>query len=149
MSASRGWCSFRIAGTLFGVPVESVVGIVRRTEVTPVPGAGSALTGLMHLRGRVVPVVDLRAVLGGAPIDRDATHVHVIVRDGDDEVSLIADRIGDFVSRQGAELDPTPETLGTPYTDLVTHVVRMPDDLLLALDTALVLNHAFPESARH
>lgn len=149
MNGSRGWCSFRIAGTLFGVPVEQVVGIVRRTEVTPVPGARPSLAGLMHLRGRVVPVVDLRAVLGGNPLAREAEHVHVIVRDGRDEVSLIADRIGDFVRTQGAALDPTPETLGAPYTELVPHVVRMPEDLLLALDTELVLDHAFPDTPRH
>lgn len=57
----------RLADEHYALPVDDVSEVADLGEVTPVPGAGSAVVGVRNLRGRVLPIVDLAAVLGLAP----------------------------------------------------------------------------------
>jgi purine-binding chemotaxis protein CheW len=56
----------RVGGEQFAFPVSSVREIARVGEISPVPGAGAALLGVRNLRGQVLPVFDLAALLGAA-----------------------------------------------------------------------------------
>lgn len=146
MNGSHAWCTFHAAGARFAVDVTRVQEIVRHAEVTHVPAATPALAGLINLRGRIVPVIDLRALLGLPATDREATSIHVIIRDGDEPVSLLADRIADVHRGDDDSLEPLPPTVGPPHTLVVRGVRRAEDDLLLVLDPDAVLQHAFPVS---
>lgn len=53
-----------VAGEQYALPVEEVLEVAELGEVTPVPGAGTAVVGVRNLRGQVVPVVDLGTVMG-------------------------------------------------------------------------------------
>ena len=54
----------RVANESYALPVEHVLEVAELGEVTPLPGAGAAVVGVRNLRGQVVTVVDLAAVLG-------------------------------------------------------------------------------------
>ena len=56
----------RVASESYALPVDQVLEVAERGEVTPLPGASAAVIGVRNLRGQVVPVVDLAAVLGVA-----------------------------------------------------------------------------------
>lgn len=146
MNGRHAWCSFQAADARFGVPVTHVQEIVRDAAVTPVPLGPPALAGLMNLRGRIVPTLDLRALLGMSPTDLATPSVHVIVRDGDELVSLLADRIADVHRADDDILEPLPATVGAPHTAIVRGVRRADDDMLLVLDLDAVLRHAFPQT---
>jgi len=66
----------RVGGEQYGVPVEDVLEVADAGEIVPVPGSGPALLGVRNLRGQVLPVVDLAAVLG---LPRTATPGRVVV----------------------------------------------------------------------
>ncbi|MEQ1831699.1 MAG: chemotaxis protein CheW [Candidatus Eisenbacteria bacterium] len=149
MSEFRGWCSFRVAGALFGVEVERVQEVVRNVAVTRVPPAPPAVAGLLNLRGRIVPVVDLRVLLGLPPADASQGGIHVIVRDGDDPVSLCADAIADVRRGDDIEVEPMPESFGPPHTELILGVVKLGDDMLLVLDLEAALDRAFAFQNTH
>jgi purine-binding chemotaxis protein CheW len=144
MTTRHAWCSFHAAEARFGLDVSRVQEIVRQAEVTPVPASPPALAGLMNLRGRIVPVIDLRALLGLPATTELASAIHVIVRDGDEPVSLLADRIADVHRADDDALEPLPATVGPPHTAVVQGVRRADDDMLLVLDLDAVLRHAFP-----
>jgi len=138
-----GWCTFTVADRLCGLDVTRVQEVLRPLPVTPLPLAPPAVRGLLNLRGRIVPAVDLRAVLGLPPAPASAHGGHLIVFDGESPVSLVVDAIGDVRRADGAALVPVPHTLAGPARDLVAGAVPLPDGLLLALDLDRTLERAF------
>jgi purine-binding chemotaxis protein CheW len=83
---------FRIAGDLFGFKLDDVGEIVRLPALAYMPLGPKSLLGLANLRGMVLPVVDIRPLLGfpAAPLDEAA---RVIVIDGGAPVAFVVDRI--------------------------------------------------------
>ncbi len=71
----ESWVAFRLAGAGYALPVSHVERVVRVGEITRVPRAPASVQGVTNLRGRVIPVVDLRRRLGlpaGPPPDAAA-----------------------------------------------------------------------------
>jgi purine-binding chemotaxis protein CheW len=66
-AASRSFVLFRLGDEEFGLPVTSVVSIIRYEQPTNVPRASAAVLGVINLRGRVIPVLDLRLRFTGVP----------------------------------------------------------------------------------
>lgn len=132
------YCTFRLDGHLFGVPVEHVQEVLRPQEVTPVPLSAAEVTGLINLRGQIVTTLELRTRLDIAERDVDDPAVCVVVRTADGTpVSLVVDAIGDVLEPEEAQHEAPPETVPAPVRALVTAVCKLPDELLLVLDTEL------------
>ena len=149
-AAAAGWCTFTVADRVCALDVTRVQEVLRPLPVTPLPLAPPAVRGLLNLRGRIVPAVDLRAVLGLPPAAPGAAPGgHLIVFDGDSPVSLIVDSIGDVRRAVGAALVPVPHTLDGPARDLVAGALPRPDGLLLALDLDRTLERAFAGATPH
>jgi purine-binding chemotaxis protein CheW len=130
------YCTFVLDGHLFGVPVAAVQEVLRAQEVTAVPLAPTSVAGLINLRGQIVMTVDLRTRLGLAPREEGARCVNVVVRALDGTpVSLVVDEIGDVLEPGEQAYEASPETLAPELRSLVNGVFKLPDRLLLVLDT--------------
>jgi purine-binding chemotaxis protein CheW len=141
--AVTGWCTFTVAGRLCGLDVARVQEVLRPQPMTPLPLAPPAVRGLLNLRGRIVPAVDLREVLGLAGSAAPAPGGHLVVFDGESPVSLTVDSIGDVCHAADAAPVPVPHTLEGPARDLIAGAVPLPDGLLLLLDLDRTLERAF------
>jgi purine-binding chemotaxis protein CheW len=101
----------------------------------------------MNLRGRIVPVVDLRAVLGRDAAPAGAAAGLVVVRSVEGPVALLVDAIGDV--RRADDLEPPralPAASSEPSDDggaLVASTLALPGELLVVLDLDRVLARAF------
>jgi purine-binding chemotaxis protein CheW len=71
----------RAADERYALPVADVLEVVELGDVTPVPGADSALIGVRNLRGQVLPVIDLHTVLG-LPRAPAPERIVIVERDG-------------------------------------------------------------------
>ena len=134
---TRKLSTFRVGDDLFGVPVEDVQEVTRSYELTPVPLAHEAVSGLMNLRGQVVTVVDLRRRLGYPPRDAEASTANVVVRSGGTAgaaVSLLVDAVEGFEDVSDDQFAERPETVTGPARQLVLGAYTLPDRLLLSLD---------------
>jgi purine-binding chemotaxis protein CheW len=137
---TRKLSTFWVGDDLFGVAVEDVQEVTRSHEVTPVPLAPAAVSGLMNLRGQVITVVDLRSRLGYPPRAAGAPTANVVVRaDGSaaasgGTVSLLVDRVEGFEDVTGEQFAERPDTVTGPARQLVTGAYKLPGRLLLALD---------------
>ena len=131
---TRQLATFDLDGLHFGVDVLRVQEIIRHKPMTPVPLAPSAVEGLINLRGQIVTALDLRRQLGFAPCGSDHVPVNVVVRAGDEVLSLVVDDIGDVVDVEDARFEAPAETLSGPLAALVTGLYKMDGRLLLVLD---------------
>ena len=137
-----GWCTFDVAGGLYGLEVARVHEVLRAQPLTRVPLAPRAIAGLLNLRGQIVPAVDLRVLFGREP--REGGGAFVVVRAGDGLTALVVDAIGDVRRPEGAEASrehPDGEAFGA-------RTIALPDRLLTVLDADRVLEQAFGPSAR-
>ena len=86
---------FAVREMLFAVPIGRVLETDRMTSVTPLPGAAPGVKGLTNLRGEVVPVIDLRDVLGWVPSENPATRRMLVIQDGNRQplTALLVDQV--------------------------------------------------------
>jgi purine-binding chemotaxis protein CheW len=128
-------CTFFLEGNLFGVPVALVQEVIRSLEMTRVPLAPAAVSGMLNLRGQIVTAIDMRCRLRLAERSTEELPMHVVVRTPDGLVSLLVDEIGDVVEVSESRFEEPPETLLGEARELVRGVYKLEEHLLLALDT--------------
>ena len=129
------YCTFHLGNLLLGIPVLRVQEVIRYHEMTDVPLAPSVIRGLINLRGEIVTAIDLRRRLGLPDREGEELPMNVVVRDQEGAVSLLVDEIGDVIEVDPEKHELPPETIGASVRDLVTGVYKLPDKLLLVLDT--------------
>jgi purine-binding chemotaxis protein CheW len=112
----------------YALPLGCVVEVVRMAALAPVPDAPGFVLGLLDLRGRVVPVVDLRRRLGLPAVEPGLSTTICVVEAGGRGFGLVADAVTDVRPLLGPveALEVAPD--GSPV-DGVTHV----DDRLVTL----------------
>jgi purine-binding chemotaxis protein CheW len=86
-------CLFALAGARFAVDVRSAREVVLFDEITAVPRAPRHLVGVANLRGTVMPIVDVRGLLGLAESPPGRTHRTLVVRDGVVQAALVVDAV--------------------------------------------------------
>jgi purine-binding chemotaxis protein CheW len=104
--AAGRWCCFRLGGDRFAVDSAGVVEVVRGRRLTPVPLAGAGVLGLLHMRGRIVPVIDLAAGLGVAHEAGGAgAGTRLVIALGDDWYGLAVDEMLDVIEIPAARVE--------------------------------------------
>ncbi len=135
------FCTFAVAGQHFGVIVDDIHEVIRHRSGSRVPLAPAAVVGLMNLRGRIVPVIDLRTRLGLPPRVADAEPLNVVLRTKDGPKALVVDTIGDVLTLGDTTFEPVPPTFRGPMAELVRGVHKLPDRIVLMLDVPKTLTY--------
>jgi purine-binding chemotaxis protein CheW len=140
MAQSEQFCTFFLDGHFFGVPVQQVQEVIRYQEMTRVPLVPQVVRGLINLRGQIVTAVDLRRRLCMAERPADQLPMNVVVRTNDGALSLLVDEIGDVIEVEEKTFEQPPETLKGMAREVIRGVHKLPDRLLLVLDTECAVN---------
>jgi purine-binding chemotaxis protein CheW len=135
MADERQYCTFYIDGHYFGLDVLKVQEVIRSQHMTPVPLAPPEVCGLINLRGQIVTAIDLRGRLKLAPRRSNQEPVNVVVRTDDGAVSLLVDEIGDVLEVPESVFERPPETMDPAAREMVLGAYKLPERLLLILDT--------------
>ena len=101
----------RLASELYGVPSASVREVVRYRAYTPVPGSPPSLPGILSQRGTVLPVVELRPLLGLAMIPVTRSARLVIVTHQEIDMALLVEAVLDLAALPAETLQPLPAAL--------------------------------------
>ncbi len=86
---------FAVREMFFAIPIGRVLETDRMSPITPLPGAAIGVKGLTNLRGDVVPVIDLRDLLGWAPPDNPTSRRMLVIQDGNRQplTALLVDQV--------------------------------------------------------
>lgn len=97
----------------YGIGVLKVREIIRMQKITPVPQMPAFVKGVINLRGRVIPIVDLRVKFGLKAEFAERTCIVVVQvklsNDQNVQMGLIVDSVEEVVTLQAGEIEPTPE----------------------------------------
>ena len=130
---------FRIGRETFGLPISLVHEIVRPPEITNVPHAPEYVEGVMNLRGRIVPVIDLRRRFGGAAIANSRKNRVLVVDVESRAVGLIVDSASEVLKISDAQIEPPPNVLTDAATSYVTGVAKHQGRLIILVDLRRIL----------
>lgn len=138
--------TFRVGAEEYGVPVLQVQEIRGLTPITALPDMPPHMKGLMNLRGRVIPVYDLRERFGIAAPAYGKYTVIVLVQVASRVVGLVVDAVTGVLD--GAEVEPVPD-LGAVDASFLAGMARSGDryTLLLDLDRLLGAELSSPRPA--
>jgi purine-binding chemotaxis protein CheW len=116
-------CLISLGGELFAIDLRSVGEVFEVDSITPVPAMPPALAGVANLRGTVVPIVDLRTVLG-LPDDGPLSFA-VVIRHGGRQVGVLVDRVPEIRTVQREEFLPAPAGGSNGPKPFVSGVLRI------------------------
>lgn len=132
--------SFCLAAEEFGVDILKVREINRMVDITRVPQAPSYLAGVINLRGKVIPIIDLRQRFGLEPRKPD-NNTRIVVADNDGKVlGMIVDSVSEVLRLPSHTVEPPPPIATGISADYIGGVVKLEDRLLVLLDLAKVVN---------
>ena len=135
MPDDKQFCTFTLDRLLFGVEVRDVQEVIRYQHITYVPRAASSVHGLINLRGQIVTAIDLRSRLKLPQRPADKQPMNVVIRSGDDVISMLVDEIGDVVAVDQTTFEKPPDTLDGIARNLIRGAYKLENRLLLNLDT--------------
>src|SRR6202790_5196164 len=134
MAHTSQFCTFYLDKMLFGVALKGVQEVIRSLDMTQVPLAPAAVSGLINLRGQIVTAVDLRRRLELEPGPLGLQSMNVVVRSEDGAVSLLVDEIGDVVEVEETSFERPPETLRGSVRAMILGVHKLKERLMHVLD---------------
>jgi purine-binding chemotaxis protein CheW len=132
-------CEFLVGGHCFAVPSSLVAEVLHAGSLTPVPLAADAIAGLIHLRGQIVPVIDMQRRLGlGDGIASGGGLL--VVRLGDDHYALRVDEVLDVDHLPTDRIEPPSGSLIDPAADPRTGVFPGEERLVHLLDPQRIVH---------
>jgi purine-binding chemotaxis protein CheW len=131
--------TFRVGTADYAVPASDVLHLESFEHATHVPGVPSYVAGLVQTRGRLIPVVDLRARFGLPPIEHSLDRRIVVVQVGTRVAGLLVDSAREVVQLDDGAFEKPPEILENQTAGFVKAVATVMKRLLLLVDVPRVI----------
>lgn len=130
---------FRLGQEFYGIDIFRVNEIIRLREITPIPRTEEHIRGLVNLRGKTIPVVNLRIRMSLPELpDSESTRI-IVVESEHGNVGIVVDAVTEVLSIQSGSVDSAPVLMTDLSAEFVRGVAKREADLitLLNLDYAL------------
>jgi purine-binding chemotaxis protein CheW len=136
----RQFVSFVVAGEEFGVNILKVQEIIRPVDITRVPHAPEFVEGVINLRGRILPVIDLRTRFGFPERTQDDETRIIVVEVGTQTVGFMADAVQEVLRVDVTSIEPAPELAVGIDAHYLRGVAKLDERLLILLDLEGILS---------
>jgi purine-binding chemotaxis protein CheW len=130
---------FQLRNEFYGLDIFRVVEIIRLREITPIPKTDEHVRGLVNLRGKTIPVIDL-GIRFGLGLTKDGDSVRIIVVDSENgHVGVLVDAVREVIQLSADKVEGPPAVSDRVRADFIRGVAKEDGGLitLLDLDTAL------------
>lgn len=132
--------SFFIGDEEFGVDILYVQEINRVSQVTKVPNAPEFVNGVINLRGRVIPVIDLRLKFGMPKKEHDKNTRIIVMEVSGKTVGFIVDSVNEVLRISKNVTEPAPELALGINSEYIKAVGKLDDRLLILIDLEKILS---------
>jgi len=137
---------FRIGNETYGVRIGSVREIVRVPEITAVPSAPDTIEGVINLRGKIIPVMDLRKRFGLTEITTDKKNRILVVELDNKLLGLIVNSASEVLKIPPSDVEAPGSVFADGESGYVTGVGKLKGRLIILLDISKLLHR--PELKR-
>lgn len=135
------YLTFSLNGQPYGIAIHTIREINRIAEITAVPQSNDYVAGIMNLRGKVIPVINLRKKLG-FPVAADTKQTCVIVIDAaDGQVGTIVDAVNSVCDFTAEQIEPAPNVGAQGTHDFIYGVGKQEKAVVILLDIVAAVSH--------
>lgn len=139
LQAAGKYLTFSLAGEEYGLPVLKVREIIKMLDITAVPQAPHYVKGVVNLRGKVIPVVDLRLRFGFPQQDYDERTCIIVVEVLTSTATklpmgIVVDAVSEVLNIAADEIEATPDFGGQVDTDFMKGVAKVKGRVKFLLD---------------
>ncbi|MFW6365009.1 MAG: chemotaxis protein CheW [Spirochaetota bacterium] len=136
--------SFLQGRDIYGLPIRTVREVIDTINITTIPLVPDYIRGVINLRGKVIPVIDLQARFGYGQSDVKKTSSIIIneipVEDDIVEIGLMIDQVKEVMMFPKNSIDETPDFGTTIRNDFISGIGRYADNYIVILHTERLLN---------
>lgn len=138
-SDTSQYVEFGIADRRYAFPIALIREIVEPGEVTPLPHVQPCVDGIRNLRGAIIPIIDLRSLMGQPrrPIDTDSRTI--VLQIGSRRMGCVVDNVSQVVRIADGDVGPAPETI-TASAPYIIGFAKYHERLLILLDVEELLH---------
>ena len=131
--------AFQLGEETYGVDISQVEEIIRLQPITKVPGAPDFVEGVINLRGRVIPVIDLRKRFHLPPREETKNTRIVVVEVPPNTVGMIVDAVDEVLRISEEKIEAPSLIISSIDTEYIKGVGKLENKLLILLDLSKVL----------
>ena len=131
--------TFTINNELFGVDILDVQEINRMVNITKVPNLSDYVEGIINLRGKVIPVIDLRKRLEFTQKEFDKETRIIVVEIETKVIGFIVDSVNEVIRIDSSITEPPPSIKSGVSSEYITAIAKMEDKLISLLNTRKIL----------
>jgi len=138
--AERQLVVFGLGEEEFGVDIIQVQEIVRLQEVTKIPNAPEFVEGIVNLRGKVIPLIDLRKRFGFSKVDHDDDSRIIVTMVNESLIGIIVDNVTEVIRLQEEQIEPPPGIVAGIGREYLQGVGKVENRLVVLLELDRILN---------
>lgn len=132
------YLTFRLAGEIYGLPILKVQEIIRLMKITKVPKAPAFLLGVINLRGKVIPIINMRLKFGLDAVS-DTNHTCIIVIQVAHEgqtitLGIVVDEVSEVLTLAADKISETPPMGANVDTAFIMGIGRLDSNVVMLLD---------------
>ena len=131
--------SFKLGNEEFGVDILLVKEINRMTQITKVPSSPDFVEGVINLRGKVIPVIDLRRRLNLERVEHDKGTRIIVVEIKNRTIGFIVDSVNEVLRVPADTFEAPPEMVSGIGSEFIRAVGKLEDRLLILIDLNKIL----------
>ncbi|MBB5021795.1 chemotaxis protein CheW [Desulfurispira natronophila] len=140
---------FELQDEAFAFNISGVREIIAYMKPTPIPGAPESIQGILDLRGKIIPIIDLRCKFGMAPQGVQMDTAIIILQHNNQETGFVVDRVSEVVGLSSEVLSDPPRLGHTVSTEYMAAVARFRDQVIVVLKTDQVCDFEADSIAQH
>ena len=125
---------FDLAEETYGVEIISVREIIRIQEITKVPRTPEFVEGVINLRGKVIPVIDLRKRFGFRQAEATKDTRIVVVDIGGNDIGVVVDAVTEVLRFSADAVEPPTGIITTSDSDYLLGIAKLENRLIILLD---------------
>ena len=129
-----GILTFYIESQIYGVEILYITDIIELQPITYIPKVPSYIEGVINLRGKVIPVMNVRDRFGKERIPYDERTCIIVVENEDNSVGLIVDRVCEVVEVSAQDITEPPDYKSVNSNKFIKQIVRNDEEVTLILD---------------
>ena len=126
--------TFHLDREEYGVEIGSVQEIIRAADITPVPGAQAHVTGVINLRGKIIPVIDLRKRFRLPESEASEQQRIVVVELGEKRLGMLVDSVSQVIRVPADVVEAIPEEATSSDDNYIKGVGKLDGRLIIMLD---------------
>lgn len=135
--------TFTIEKEEFGIDILNVQEINRMTDITKIPNAPHYVEGAINLRGKTIPIIDLRKKLGFDGMSIDDSARIVVIELGDSVLGFIVDSVSSVLRLPTNAIEPPPTIVSGMESHFMKGVGKLDDRLIILLDLERIFTDCF------